>query len=73
MRRAPRFGRFHIRSNERENSLRLAHPQLLYRAALCAYVGEQREVAREALSRLRPTALSSAQRARVAVLARSLR
>ncbi len=62
-----------LRVVQRALALDPTHPQLLYRAALCAYVGEQYQAARQALARLQPSALSLAQRARVAVLAGALR
>jgi hypothetical protein len=58
-------------------ALRLApdHAQLLYRAALCAYVGGDLEAARTAMRKLAPhqAELSEPQRARMVVLARALR
>lgn len=49
------------------------HPQLLYRAALCAYVQGDRTSSRAMLAQLQPSQLSKAQRARIAVLAQALR
>lgn len=47
--------------------------QLLYRAAVCSYVVGDRKASASALRRLPGDALSAAQRARVAALARALR
>lgn len=48
------------------------NPQLLYRAAVSAYASGDRASAAGALRRLQPDALTTAQRARVAVLAHAL-
>jgi hypothetical protein len=61
-----------LRIAERALALAPGQPQLLYRMVVSAYANGDRAAAAAALARLQPAALSAAQRARIAAIARAL-